>query len=657
MRTWRMLAALAAALAMSVTALAAQPAGASAAHATAPSVPARAAPAYRNFRAAIYITVRDTRALADRAVFDRQFARVSAQLKFDKVYIEAYRDRLFATDDELARVKSWFEEKGIKTSGGITLAAGGAGGQFGTFDYEDPADRAECERAVRLISRHFDEVILDDFFFYNTKSDADIAAKGSRSWTQYRLERMRQIARELVLGPAKAANPRVRVIIKYPNWYEHFQGLGFDLEREAQMFDGIYTGTETRDPEATDQLLQQYESYEIIRYFDNIRPGANLGGWVDTFSMRAIDRYAEQLWDTIFAKAPEIVLFNWSPMAEAREAEAGERPWSGRRTSFDWDTIRRQWRSGNGGEPGPGWARAAGAALEIADTAASGLGRPVGLASYRPYQSSSAEDFLHDYLGNLGIPIELSPNFPSAGTVLLTQAAAADPAIVAKIKAKLRAGGRVILTSGLLEALQGRGIEDVVEWRTTGRKVMIGNYMDGFGAGSGSSLDSPGPTRPILFPEIHFFTNDSWPIIRGVASAKGFPMVLMNRYSKGIIYLWTIPENIGDLYNLPQPMVTRIKTYLTPDAPVRIDAPSRVALFTYDNQMFVVENYRAEEAAVTISVAGTPVALRETMSGSTLQPLPEAPPGPLRRGPPPPVRRGFRTIVPPHSFQVFRVGG
>ncbi|MDB5691375.1 MAG: hypothetical protein JWO81_438, partial [Alphaproteobacteria bacterium] len=625
MRPWPMLAALAAVLATFCVAPASR--------AQAPAAAAGHAPAYRSFRAAIYVTVRDTKALADRAVFDRQFARVSSQLRFDKVYIEAYRDHVFATDEELERVKSWFHEKGIATSGGITLAAGGAGGQFGTFDYENPADRAECERAVRLIARHFDQIILDDFFFYNTKSDADIAAKGTRSWTQYRLDRMRQIARDFVLAPAKAANPRVQVIIKYPNWYEHFQGLGFDLDREAQMFDAIYTGTETRDPEVTDQLLQQYESYEIFRYFSNIRPGANLGGWVDTFSTRAIDRYAEQLWDTIFAKAPEIVLFNWSPMAEMREANAGERAqWAGRRTGFDWDTIQRQWRASGGADPGPGWARAAGAALDIADAAASQLGRPTGLAAYKPYQSSG-EDFLHNYLGNLGIPIELSPTFPAAPNILLTEAAAADPAIMAKIEAKLRAGGRVIITSGFLKAMQGKGIEDVAEWRATGRTVLVGDYIDGFGAGSGSSLDAPGEARrPVLFPEIHFFTNDSWPIIRGVAAAKGFPMVLMNHYSNGTIYLWTMPENLGDLYNLPGPMVTRIKDYLTPDAPVRIDAPDHVALFTYDNGAFVVENYRGDEAAVTISLAGMPT-LRETTTGAALQPLPDTPPA--GRGPPP----------------------
>src|SRR3954471_1536811 len=89
----------------------------------APAQPAQ--PAYRHFRAAIYLTVSDTRRLADRAAFDREFGRVSSQLRFDKVYIEAYRDHVFATDDELERVKAWFQAHGIQIAGGITLAAGG----------------------------------------------------------------------------------------------------------------------------------------------------------------------------------------------------------------------------------------------------------------------------------------------------------------------------------------------------------------------------------------------------------------------------------------------------------------------------------------------------------------------------------------------------
>jgi hypothetical protein len=566
--------------------------------------------AYKNFRVAIYITVGDTKRLANPATFEKDFARVSSQLQFDKVYIEAYRDRVMASDAELETVKREFHAKGIETSGGVTLAAGGSGGQFGTFDYENPADRAECERAVRLIARHFDEVILDDFFFYTSKSDADIAARGNRSWTEYRVDKMREASRELVLRPAKQENPRVRVIIKYPNWYEHFHGLGYDLEQQPKMFDAIYTGTETRDPEITDQLLQQYESYEIYRYLSNVRPGANLGVWADTFDTRSIDRYAEQLWDGLFARAPEQILFNWHPMAEAAPASAGKRPWAKQATSFRWPIAG-----------GNGWASAANEALHIADGALSGVGNPTGIASYRP-PHATGEDFLHNYIGNLGVPIELYPEYPATDhTVLLTQAAATDPAIMARIEASLRSGANVIVTSGFLEAMQGHGFEQLAEWHATGHTIAVQRYFDGFGAGAGTELKDPGKSAPVLFPEVRFYTNDSWPIIRGVAAAKGFPMVLMNHYSKGTLYLWTMPENFGDLYSLPQPMVTRIKAYLFGDAPVRIDAPDHVALFTYDNGAFIVENYRGEPANVGIIRSGAPA---ET------------------------------TTIAPHSFRVFR---
>jgi hypothetical protein len=571
--------------------------------------PVRAA-AYKNFRAAIYITVHDTKRLADPATFARDFARVSSQLHFDKVYIEAYRNHEFASDAELETVKREFQAKGIQTSGGVTLAAGGSGGQFGTFDYENPADRAECERAVRTISRHFDEVILDDFFFYTSKSDADIAAKGNRSWTDYRLDRMREVSRSLVIGPARQENPRVHVIIKYPNWYEHFHGLGYDLGQEAKMFDAIYTGTETRDPVITDQLLQQYESYSIYRYFSNIRPGANLGVWADTYDTRSIDRYAEQLWDGLFAKAPEQMLFNWAPMADPKPATAGTRPWAKQATSFKWPV-------GAGG-----WASAANEALHVVHNVLGQLGNPVGIASYRPAHATG-EDFLHNYIGNLGVPIELYPDYPArAHTILMTQAAATDPQIIAKIDASLRGGANVIVTSGFLEAMQGHGFERLAEWHATGHTIAINQYFDGFGAGAGKELKEPGKTKPVLFPEVRFYTNDSWGIIRGVGSAKGFPISLMNHYSKGTLYLWTMPENFGDLYSLPQPMVTRIKQYLFSDQPVQIDAPDHVALFTYDNGAFVVENFRDDAAKVGIARKGQ--AQAESVS------------------------------IPPHSFRVFQ---
>lgn len=629
----------------------------------APAAKPQPLPAYKNFRAAIYIAVNNAKELADKATFDREFERASRQLHFDKVYLEVYRDKNFATDEQIERVKGWFEGRGVTVAGGITLAAGGEGGQFGTFDYEKPADRAECEKAVRLAAKHFDEVILDDFFFYTSKSPADIAAKGDRSWSQYRLETMRKVSQDLVLGPAKAVNPKVRMIIKYPNWYEHFQGTGYDLEKQSQMFDGIYTGTETRDPVVTDQLLQQYESYSIVRYYDNIRPKGsnggkgNGGGWVDTFSTLYVDRYAEQLWDTLLAKAPEITLFNWRPMNEAKAVEPGARPWKDKATSFDWKAMVASYRpSGQVGDPGPGWGRAAGWSLEKIDKDLGLLGQPIGVASYKPYQSSG-EDFLHNYLGNIGIPIELSPNFPKGADVaLLTQAAAKDPKIVEEIKGNLLAGKTVFITSGLLNALQGKGIEDILEVRDTGRKVALHDFLNGYGAGNGESLNDPKRDNPpVLFPELAFYTNDSWGIIRGVANAKGFPILLMNRYGGGVLYVITMPENPGDLYNLPQGVTTEIKRYLQRDFPVRLDAPDRVSLFAYDNGTFVVQSFRDDDTDVNLSLLGAGVKLRDMATGKLVQA--KAPDGKAdawrRQGVP--ARTEFAAAVAPHSYTVYRI--
>jgi hypothetical protein len=563
---------------------------------------------YQHFKTAIYIPVNVTKSLADTALFEHQFARAMNQVPFDKVYIETYRDNHFATDEEIEKVKKAFIAKGIEVGGGVTMAAGGFDGQFMTFDYEKAGDRATAKKAIEQAARHFDTIILDDFFFYTSKSDADIAAKGKRSWTQYRLDTMRKVSQDLVLKPAKAVNPKVKVTIKYPNWYEHFHGLGFDLEKQPEMFDSIYTGTETRDPVITDQLLQQYESYSVIRYYNSLRKdGQNGGGRVDTYSTRYLDRFAEQLWDTAFARPPEITLFNWHPMAEDKPAVEGERPWGEQDTSFNWKKISADWRAANPDVKAPaGWGLAAHAALKQADEVLGHLGKPVGLASYRP-PHASGEDFLHNYLGNVGIPVEMSARFPTeANTVLLTQAAATDKDIVGKIRKQLEAGKNVFVTSGFVRATQDRSFNDLLEVRATGQQVALNDYYNGYGAGNGESLrdDPTVAPRDLIFPELHYFTNDAWPIIRGVSGARGFPILVMNRYSKGILYVVNIPSNIGDLYSMPVGVVNSIKQYLLADMPLRIEAPAGVSLFTYDNGAYIIQSFNDVPSKVRVLKKG-----------------------------------------------------
>ena len=196
---------------------------------------------YKNFDVAVYARVYEVLEMADLDWLEERFDVMSQYVRIDKIYLETHRDTIVAHDEILNSVKQFFAQRGVKTSGGITLTINERN-RFETFCYSDPDHRQWVQEIVEHTARHFDEVILDDFFFTSCKSLYEIEAKGDRSWTQYRLELLDEVAREVIIKPAKAVNPDVSVVVKYPNWYEHFQGLGFNLETEPALFDKLYTG-------------------------------------------------------------------------------------------------------------------------------------------------------------------------------------------------------------------------------------------------------------------------------------------------------------------------------------------------------------------------------------------------------------------------------
>lgn len=624
------------------------------------SAPARR-PQYQNFKVAVYVPVGLVRRFEDPAVLEREWQQISSQLRVDKVYIETQRDRVLAGDALLERVKRFFADRGVETAGGITYSDGGSG-QFRSFCYTDPADRAFVKESIELTARHFDEIILDDFFFVTTKYPSDIAAKGDRSWTQFRLDLMNEAGRELVVKPARAVNPRARIIIKYPNWYEHFAGLGFDLEEGPKIYDGIYAGTETRDPHTTDQFLQQYESYQIVRYFENIAPGRNGGGWVDTFNLEYIDRYAEQLWNTVFAKAPEMTLFNWRALMDpAQPGARGE--WERERTSFNYQDMvayrpAGKATSADGKErPPANIARVAGYSLDQVDAFLGRLGKPIGIHSYRP-PHATGDDFLHNYLGMIGLPIDLHPTFPkTAPVVLLTEAARGDPQIVAHIKEHLLAGNSVVMTASLYQALRGKGIEDVVELEPTEKRILADGYSTGFGAGGRAVLrNEVTGAPPVLFPQIRFLTNDAWALVSAMSEGVGFPLLLMDRYGKeGVLYVWNIPDNFRHLYRLPPPVISAVKDVVMRGFPVRVDGPSEISLFAYDNRTFIVESYRPKAERVQVATLGPGTRLRDLVTGQVIEGTPPAKERPRWNEMPKEPRVTFDLEVPAHSYRVFAI--
>jgi len=622
--------------------------------------PCRAAPAsaapqpFRSFKVTVYIPVQVVQRMArDPAWMRSSWQTISSRLHVDQVFIEDYRSGVSADDATIAQVKQFFVSQGVAVAGGMAMLGAGRSAQFQTLDYTVRQDRELASRMSALLARHFDTVVLDDLYFFNTKSDSDIAAKGKQSWAQFRMRTMDEVSRDLILKPAKAANPNVKVIIKFPNFYPSFQEMGFDLKNEPKIFPEIWTGDETRYAPTTDQQLRPYESYEIFRYFENIAPGRNGGGWVDPIAMQYLDRYAGQLWDTILAKAPAINLFEYMDLLRIADPRNRD-DWERLPTTFNYFEMARQCCGGFPGAPGASYPLLADAveyALRKVDDVAPALGKPLGLATYRPYDSSG-EDFLPETAGMVGIPVEMYPQWPAAKTVFLTQAAATDPNIVSEIERHLRGGNNVIITSGLLREIQDKGFDQVTDMRVTPDVVPATEYVEGFGFGGGTVL---GHSKPILFPLIHFYTNEEWAVLRGVATQGGVPLLVMDHYGKGELYVLAVPEEMNDLYSLPPPLLDALRRYLTADLPVRLEGPSQVSLFEYGNGSLVVESYLDHPAAIRLIGGFAHLTNLTTGKGSDGEPVAAvpsflAPPSAAKAQP----QFGYELRIEPHSFEAFQ---
>ena len=549
---------------------------------------------HSNFKVSVYVRAYEVDKMKDTQWLESSWATISSQLDVDKIYLETHRDLLIVDDATLEKAKKFFEKQGLEVAGGITFTINESN-EFETFCYSDPEHRKTVQHIAEVTARHFDEFLLDDFFFTSCKSPVEIAAKGEQSWTAYRLALMNDAAKNLVIGPAKAVNPKVKVIIKYPNWYDHFQGLGFNLEDGPRLFDGIWTGTETRDP-ASAQHLQNYLSYNIIRYFENLRPGYNGGGWVDAGGIQmSMDRYAEQLHLTAIAKARDVMLFDYRQQLEIPLIDNFRAPWQDQATSWNYDEMRAPFKNGTTTVTPSSLSRVADVVLRKADNLVGKLGNPVGIWSFKPFHALG-EDFLQNYLGMIGLPMDIHPSFASdRKMMLLTEQAAGDPDIVKKIDAQLQRGCDVVITSGLLKAIPEK-IARICELRCSDLKAIVND----FGRYGKSS-------REILIPQVRYLTNDSWEVVSAgrplTGGVSGFPILHKAKYSGAYLYVLTIPDDMGNLYDYPAAALTEIRRTLSQDLDFYLDGPAKVSLFLYDNHTLIVENFNDEPVDVKLTCA------------------------------------------------------
>ena len=421
--------------------------------------------------------------------------------------------------------------------------------------------------------------------------------------------------------------------------------MGFNLEYGPQIFDGVWTGTETRDP-AGAQHLQNYLSYNVMRYFENLAPGRNGGGWVDSGGINmSMDRYAEQLHLTAIAKARDVMLFAYNQLIGVGLSDSFNAPWQGTGTSWDYAEMRAPFQNGKETVTPTTMARIADVVLRKADNLVGQLGEPIGIKSYKVFHTVG-EDFLQNYLGMIGLPMDIRPTFDEDRKImLLTQQAAGDPNIMEKIKKQLNSGRDVIITSGLLKAIPEK-IAEVCELRCTDLKALVSDF-----GRYGKSK------REFIIPQVQYLTNDSWEVISAgrplTGGVSGWPILHKALYNGAYLYVLTIPDDFGNLYDYPDAVLNEIRRTMSQDMDFYIEGPSKVSLFLYDNRTLIVENFNDEPVNIKLVANDASITkLTNLEESGTINAAEETSPV-GRRGTPNKVNK-FSMTIKPHSYIAFK---
>ena len=546
---------------------------------------------YRNFKTVVYIPAQVADAFTKEKLSE-EYDFFEKYIGLDKVYLETHRGSVGAGSggvdvdrDKIGWIRDFFESKGVEVSGGITTTIDDFEGAepdkrriFNTFCYSDPAMRERIKSISEYTAELFDEVILDDFYFTNCTCERCIRDKGDRDWVSFRKDLMKDVSKNLIVKPARAVNPKVRMVIKYPNWRESYHFNGYLPDEQEKIFDATYIGTETRSPAYADQHLPEYSSYSIVRYMENAWPGRNGGGWFDPYQCWSVDRYLEQAYLTAFAGAKELMHFQWAdivynPFVTPLSLQLGK-----------------------------------------IDKMLDNIGKPVGIPAYIPY-ASSGENHLEMRLGMIGIPIEPTPVWPKeAARVLLTESTAADEGVVDKLVEYIENGGDAVITTGFLSAagakLRAAGLTEAY---VSNRKLSVTRYHI-----TGDEAGYIDHKKPILFPEIVHGNNASWSLLNGGDGDYHSSLFLRSAYGRGRLYILAVPDNYADIYRMPRVAADVFKRMMCPDT---YASGSNISMFTYDDGSMILYRYvkgDVRPSHVRISTLKKASALIDTETGERM---------------------------------------
>jgi len=349
------------------------------------------------------------------------------------VFIETFRSNYTTERNVLEHAKARFKAEGFDVSGCVTTTIVGkiSTGWNLISCYTNKGTQKKLQEIFEYTASIFDEIMIDDFLFTDCECDECKTARGDQSWAEYRCDLMVEMSRDRILGPARAVNPNVGIIIKYPQWYDNFHNRGYEVLRQTADYEKTWVGTETRDydnPRWGGKV--QYEAYYIMRWLGEIGGDKTGGGWFDPYGTTE-DTYVEQARQMVLADAKEMLLFCYGSLLRDTGPANVEK-------------LRAEI---------PGLFKL----VELV------RGKPIkGVMAPKPPNSDAYdEQYVFDFVGMLGLPLIPTAKINAgAEAAFFSVHALKDPTFADKLRKMLQANKPVLITDGLAKRMSGLDLEN-----------------------------------------------------------------------------------------------------------------------------------------------------------------------------------------------------